>query len=127
MADIAAVVARLLAGKAALKDQARPLTGPEALSYADIAAAFSDLLGRRIVYRPQDLDEVRHNLENSDQPHWRIELMLEFNRAFRQGLAAEVDPTVPEILGQPARGLRQYLAEALQSPPASRDENPFPS
>ena len=125
--DIAAVAARLLAGKADLKNRARPLTGPAALGYAEIAAAFTDMLGRRVVYRPQSLDEVRHNLAGSGQPRWRVELMLEFNRAFSEGLAAAVDPTVPDVLGRPARSLRQYLDAALGSPPAGGDENPFPS
>lgn len=124
--DIAAVAARLLAGQADLQNQARPLTGPAALDYDEIAAAFSALLGRRVAYRPQSLDEVRRNLEKSDQPRWRIELMLAFNRAFREGLASEADPTVSEVLGRPARSLHQYLKEALARP-ATEDENPFPS
>ncbi len=46
--DIAAVAARLLAGEVDRGGESLDLTGPEALTYADVAARLGKMLGRDV-------------------------------------------------------------------------------
>jgi uncharacterized protein YbjT (DUF2867 family) len=124
--DIAAVAAYVLAGKASGRNEIRALTSDVALDYQQVAEVFTQLMGRRVVYQPQTLEEVRQNLEKSGQPAWRVELMLLFNRAFREGLAEQTEDTVTAMLGRPSCSLRQFLDRTLNGP-ETQDENPFPS
>lgn len=113
--DIAEVAACILSGRVDMRNETHMLTGPVALSSQDVAEVFSQVLGRSVEYRPQTLQELRAGLEQSGLPAWRVELLLQFNRAFAEGLASEVDDSVERVLGRPPRSLRQFLETALQA------------
>jgi len=113
--DIAEVVVQALSGQMPMRNEIHALTGPAALSSQEMAGVFSEVLGRPVVYQPQTLHEIRQALERSDLPAWRVELLLQFNRAFSSGLASEVDDTVNRVLGRPARSLRQFLTDTLKA------------
>ncbi|NKB68948.1 MAG: NAD(P)H-binding protein [Candidatus Latescibacteria bacterium] len=124
--DIAAVVAGVLAGKIDLTNQACPLTGGQALDYRDMAGEFAHVLGRPVEYQEQSLDEIRANLQRGDMPAWHVEIILQFNRAFSEGWASQVDDTVARMLGRPPRSLGQFLADQMGGDGPS-DSNPFPN
>lgn len=125
VADIAAVVASVLARKIEMENEIHALTGA-AHDYFEVAALFSELLGREVAYEQQTLDEVRQRLLQSGQPEWHTDLVVAFHRAFREDGAAAVDPTVERALGRPPRTLRQCLEDHLQAAGAL-GRNPFPS
>lgn len=87
------------------------LTGPEALSFAAVAALLTAELGREIRYaRPGVLAYLRR--QRRDRKPWAqavIEALLHVGLRF--GQAATVDPTLPRLLGRPARTLAQYIAD----------------
>lgn len=125
--DIAAVAARLLAGEVDLVGEAVPVTGGVALGYADVAAELGRVLGRDVAYERQSREEARIALQRSGQPDWHVEILLQFNRAFAEGAAAQVSDTVERVLGRPPRSLRSYLEAAVEGHDEDRGANPFPS
>lgn len=122
--DIAAVVARLLINPDLAPNETLPLTSSDALTYPQIAQAMTDAWDREVIYKAQSLDEIKENLQRSDQPDWHIQILLQFNEAFNKGLGSRPHPTVADILKRPPLSLSNYLSEA-EAPDA--DTDPFPS
>lgn len=112
--DIAAVAAQLLAGEADRRGEVLDLTGPEALSYEDVASQLGKALGRGIVYEPQRPDAVRAVLERIGMPDWHVEILLQFDRAFVEGWGARPSDAVEQVLARRPRSLAAYLEESLR-------------
>jgi len=91
------------------------VTGPEALSYGDVAAAISEHLGRNITYVPADDDATRNALLGYGLGDWfagaLVGLYQDYRRSGVDGYAAEVTDTVERLTGRPARSLEGLLAE----------------
>ncbi len=107
--DVAAVAARCLVDSRH-RGCVYDVTGPEALTYGDIAQRLAALLGRRVerVRVPEHVG--RENLLQQG-PEWHADLMLEFDRAFAAGLGAKVTGVVQDVTGRPARDLDAFLRE----------------
>lgn len=87
------------------------LTGPEAVSYADIATRLSALTGRRIRYVGLAPDELRdHLIREAHMPGWLADHVVEIQQLT---LSRPETPTttVTEILGRPPRTLDAFLHE----------------
>src|SRR5215510_6234291 len=80
------------------------LTGPEAITHSQIAAALSAALGRtvRFVDVPPEAfaDSIRGLL-----PPWQVDGLLEDYAHYRRGEAAAVSPVIAEITGNAPRGI----------------------
>ena len=61
------------------------LTGPEALSFADIADRLSDAIGRQVSYLDLSDEEHKDRLLAAGAPEWRADSTVGLNRAFREG------------------------------------------
>jgi uncharacterized protein YbjT (DUF2867 family) len=99
--------------------QAYDLTGPEALDYSQVAALFSEVLGRKVVYRdPSLLAFVRYRLSLGDRLPFVL-VMAGLYAATRAGGADAVTGTVERLLGRPPTTLRAFVAEnaRLWEPP----------
>lgn len=70
--DIAAVAAATLT-QSGHEGKKYVLTGPEALSYYDVAAILSEVLGRHVEYVADSLDEARERMVRAGAPSWTIE------------------------------------------------------
>jgi uncharacterized protein YbjT (DUF2867 family) len=108
--DIAAVAATALttdahAGKVYI------LTGPEALSYSDVAERLSRILGRTITYKDVSLAVMRERLLASGMPEWHVDVQVDFSTALSAGHASAVTSTVEAVTGRPARTLEQFIRE----------------
>jgi len=87
------------------------ITGPEALSHADVAAILSEAVGRPIVYRDVALDAFRAQLVSGGAPPWLVEVRMEFTSVLREGFAAAVTDTVLRTTGRPPRTFAAFAAE----------------
>lgn len=92
------------------------VTGPEALSYDDVAARLTEALGRRISYADVPDDAVRQALLGAGLTPWfagaLVGLYQDYRRSGTDGYAAQITGTVAELTGRPARSLDDLLAEA---------------
>ncbi|MFC9324070.1 SDR family oxidoreductase [Kitasatospora sp. NPDC057015] len=87
------------------------LTGPEAVSYSEIAARMSTLTGRQIRYVNLAPDELRQDLvRNAHLPGWLAEHVTEIQQL---AVTRPESPTstVVDILGRPPRTLDAFLLE----------------
>ncbi|MFE5625097.1 NmrA family NAD(P)-binding protein [Streptomyces virginiae] len=110
--DIAAVAVRALTDVRA-PDTDLILTGPQALSYADVAAIITDVTGRRVVHRQLTFEELRDR--------WAAEIPLEFatmlarmDRAIADGAEDRTSDTVERLTGRPPGTLRAFVERELR-------------
>ena len=91
------------------------VTGPEALSHADVAAKLSRALGREVSYVDVPDDAVRGALVGAGLSDWfagaLVGLYQDYRRSGTDGYAAQVTDTVTRLTGRPARSLDDLLAE----------------
>lgn len=91
-------------------DRTLTLTGPRAVTHAEMAQALSEGQGREIGF--DDIDpEAFAQLLGGILPPWQIEGTLEDYAHYSRGEAAEVTTTVEEITGHPARDVRQFARD----------------
>ena len=83
------------------------LTGPEALTLVDVAAALSAATGRTIRYEPQTLEQARAMFYRSTAPE--VEDWITQCQAIEEGLLAEVSPDVGRLAGRAARSFETWL------------------
>lgn len=107
--DIAAVAAAALT-QAGHEGASYTLTGPEAITHSQIAAALTAALGRtvRFVDVPPETfaDSIRGLL-----PPWQADGLLEDYAHYRRGEAAQVSPVVAEITGTAPRSIEQFARD----------------
>lgn len=107
-ADVAAVTAECLVNDEHAS-KSYDLTGPEALTPAEIADALSDATGRRIEYVDMGEDALRASLFGA--PEWLVNVALglaEFDRAGRMG---PVNDNVKLITGRDPQTLRSWVEQ----------------
>jgi uncharacterized protein YbjT (DUF2867 family) len=108
--DIAAVLVAALT-QPGHERQIYEITGPQSLSYAEIAQAFSRVLGRPIEFVNVPPVAARQEMLKLGMSAWVVDGILELMAALRDGFFDRVTPTVKQITGHPPRTLEQFLAE----------------
>lgn len=109
-ADIAGVAAQILTSDDHA-GRAYELTGPEAPSYAGIAAILSDELGQPIVYHPLQDDEWRSLLLSDGLPPGFVDELVGYFRLVRDGHANAATDHVLRITGRQPKSLREFVRE----------------
>jgi uncharacterized protein YbjT (DUF2867 family) len=91
------------------------VTGPEALSYAEVAETLTQVLGRPVTYVAAPDDAVRQALLGAGLNEWfagaLVGLYQDYRRSGSDGYAAQVTDTVAQVTGRPPRTLGALLAE----------------
>lgn len=109
--DIADVVVSALSHGKALND-ALVITGPEALSYREMATAIAEATGDFIRYETlSDADAMTGVLVWAD--HAYAEALVEIWRAVREGRLATVSDGVQQLLGRPPKSFGDWIGENL--------------
>jgi uncharacterized protein YbjT (DUF2867 family) len=90
------------------------VTGPEPLSYYDMASVLSSVLGRTITYVSLSDDEYTRALSGSGWPAWIIDVLVGLYGAkgyYGDGRAAPVTDTVERLTGAPPRTFEAFVRE----------------
>ena len=93
-----------------------PLTGPEALTFAEITARISAAIRKPLIYEPISDDEARHHYASAtgaDQIETEAHVALW--RAIRENRLATVTDTVERALGRKPLGFDLWLAQNLHA------------
>jgi (4-alkanoyl-5-oxo-2,5-dihydrofuran-3-yl)methyl phosphate reductase len=77
-----------------------PITGPEALSYAEMAAKIGAVIGKPVGFEAIGEEVVRQRMSESGDSEEMIAAHLSIYRAIREGRLAEVTGTVERVLGR---------------------------
>lgn len=107
--DIAAVAAVLLT-RAEHRDEVLIPTGPEALSFAAMAAALSAAAGRPIPYRQRPAAEVAADFTARGWPAWHV---ADYLAIHGDAASALVTGDVERLTGRAAARFATFLAERL--------------
>ncbi len=111
--DLAAVGAKaLLEGH---RNVAYPLTGDEALSYAEVAHELSLALNRTITYSDPSALRFYRAWRERGQPRAFVLVMLAIYTTAKLGLAAKITDDTRRLLGRPAITFRQFAQDERQA------------
>ena len=89
------------------------LTGPRAVTYADIAATIEQLTGQRVAVNEIAPADVRNMMLGRGTPLWEAEHFEEMYEMFRRGESEFISADVERLTGHPPRTVEAYLAETL--------------
>ena len=79
------------------------LTGPEALSHAEMAATLSDALGRKVNFVSVSPRAMREGLSRTPMPSWQADGLVEDYAHYDRGEASAVTSGVQDATGAPPR------------------------
>jgi NAD(P)H dehydrogenase (quinone) len=86
-----------------------PLYGPIELDQAGIAAAVSEVLGRKISYRPVTIPQYRERLEKAGVPEFMIQHFCAIAVDYQNGIFAGEGKIIAEVTGQPPMTVQQFV------------------
>lgn len=89
------------------------VTGPEALSQADLAALASQISGKPVVYVPINLEASIQGMVGAGLPRPVAELYASFDAATQQGFLDVVSNAVQDLTGQPPMRMADFAKAAL--------------
>jgi uncharacterized protein YbjT (DUF2867 family) len=87
------------------------ITGPEALSFQEVAQKLATATGRAVTYQDVPLAAVQQEMVAAGLPAWLVEVRMEFATALRDGYATAVTDTVQAVTGQPAQTFDAFAHE----------------
>lgn len=109
--DVAGSAARILTSPGPHWNRAYDLTGPEALSNADVARVISEVTGRAVRYDPPPDDAVRRDMLRAGAGEWSTEAVMSLHAQIRTGGAARVTRDIEEITGNKPAGFAEFARE----------------
>jgi uncharacterized protein YbjT (DUF2867 family) len=107
--DVAAVAARALSEEGH-ENCSYQLTGPEAMTDADVAGTLADVLGRDVPVAAVSDDELASRMRGH-LPDWTVDGLVEVWELQRSGALAGVAPDVVALLGRPATPFRRFAED----------------
>ncbi len=119
--DVADVAAQVLISPGH-EDTTYVLTGPESLSYREVADRVSAVFAREVSYADLPRERAREQMLASGRAPWLVEGNLEVFDWIRRGGADSVTADVREVTGQNGRPLEDWLSElrsAFLGPPTA--------
>ncbi|MER7519559.1 SDR family oxidoreductase [Streptomyces sp. NPDC126499] len=91
------------------------MTGPEALSFDEVAAALTRACGRTITYRPETREEAYASRAVYDAPEWEVEGWVTSYEAVAAGEMDDVSDDVRTLTGHPPQSFADFLATHPES------------
>jgi NAD(P)H dehydrogenase (quinone) len=113
-ADVARAAARVLTSPGH-EGETYVLTGPEALTYPEVAARFSAVFAWQADYEDQPPRRAREVMIANGLAPWEADGNLERFDWIRQGGAATVTATIRELTGTDPSPLQDWLEESRES------------
>ena len=100
--DVADAIAAAATSDAS-DNEAYELSGPESISFHDVAGILSEVTGRPISYVPISPDDVKASLLSMGLGEWMADLLREYSEAYGEGWGDLVTGNVERLTGHPAR------------------------
>jgi uncharacterized protein YbjT (DUF2867 family) len=110
--DIAAVVVRALT-TGDYQGQSLPITGPDALTFKEVAEKIGSAIGKPVTFLPISDEEARRRYSAVSESAEETEAHVALWRAIREGRLAAVTDKVQRILGRAPIGLDQWITENI--------------
>lgn len=109
--DIGAACAEVLAGRGH-EGKNYEITGPEVLTFHDVADRFTAVLGEKVEYLPMPMDQFRERVKNILEP-WHLNAVCElFQEIAEIGLDHTTD-TFRKLTGREPRSVTQFIEDHI--------------
>jgi NAD(P)H dehydrogenase (quinone) len=110
--DIADVAATVLTSPGTYVGKTYELTGPEALTFDDIAGVLTYVTGRRVTYEPETVEEAYASRRALASSEWQLDAWVTTYTAIAAGELAALSTAVPDLTGHPATSLETLLRQS---------------
>jgi uncharacterized protein YbjT (DUF2867 family) len=108
--DVAAVAAAALTQEGH-ENKAYDITGPEALSFHELAEVLSKVTGKKVTYVDVPLEETKKGMVAMGFPQWLAEGLAELYKWFSEGHAAQVTKVVAEVAKKKPYTFEEFVRE----------------
>lgn len=108
--DVAAVAVVVLM-EASHEGKTYRLSGPEALSFRDIADQLSSALNQQIIYEDIPEETARRNLLNEGWPPWLVEDQIQIYRYFSANRSPLVTDTIAKVAHKGATTFQEFARD----------------
>jgi len=112
--DIAAVAATALTERGH-EGKTYDVTGPEALTHAEMASQLSETLGRRISFVDVSEASMRDALLSLGMPEWQVEGLIEDYAHYRRGEASGISTAVEDVTSRRPRSFLTFTRDYKQA------------
>jgi uncharacterized protein YbjT (DUF2867 family) len=109
--DVAAAAVEILTDATTHVASTYVLTGPEALTLAEIAATIGPARGREVSFHDETVEEAYESRRQWDAPQWQYDAWVSTYTAIAAGEMAEVTDDVLRLTGRRPTSLAEFLAE----------------
>ena len=110
--DVGEVILEVLT-KPGHENKSYDLTGPELLTFSDIAKQFSRVLGTTVEFIDQPMEEFADLLRTIGLSEWRVDAVCKELEAIGAGVVDHTTDTIEELLGRPPISLEQYIGDHI--------------
>lgn len=107
--DVAATAVSVLLNPAAHAGTAYDLTGPEALTLAEVAEKISAVRGNPVRFHDETVDEAYASRAGYGAPRWQVDAWVSTYTAIASGDLAAVSSDVETVTGRPAQSFDEFL------------------
>jgi len=114
MRDVAAVAAKILTGDGHI-GKTYTLTGPELLTYAQVAERLSKLRGTTIRYVDLTPQQLKQSMLQAGMPQWQVDALVDLQGYYTEGPGAKITTDVEQVLGRPPIRFDQFLKDYAAS------------
>ena len=90
------------------------LTGPESISFHDVAARLSEALGKQVDYVNVPLEAAREGMIGMGVPEWVADAFGEYFTVFSEGYGDFATDDVQLVTGNPARSFEAFARDFAQ-------------
>ena len=108
-ADVADIAVAVLRKPELQAGRTLELTGPEALTMAEVASRASAILGKPLTFVNETIEEAYANRARYNAPKWQVDAWVSTYTAIASGELAIVNGTVQMLTGHPPRTLEDIL------------------
>ena len=91
--------------------QSYDVTGPKVMTFAEVAAAFSEALGKKVEYIDQDPVSYKAHLGKFVTNPWHLDAVCDIFREIREGYTPHATDTFQRIMERPPTSTQQFVAD----------------
>jgi len=108
--DVGKVIAKVLSedGHESMNHE---ITGPEILSFYEVAEIFSKALGKQVDYVDVPMDAYKETLGQFLTNQWHLDAVIDLFKGIAEGGIEDKTNTFNELTGETPKSLSQFLAE----------------
>ena len=108
--DVGTVIAKVLSedGHESMNHE---ITGPEILSFYEVAEIFSQVLGKQVDYVDVPMDAYKETLGQFLTNQWHLDAVIDLFKGIAEGGIEDKTDTFNELMGETPKSLSQFLAE----------------